>query len=146
MFYFFTCILPQYVADEITNEVWKNSHFESMRADFPLRCQKSLRCNTPKITHFQTWTKSILTIVVPNWLFFSLNVVGNVSRWYFDQCLRQYPIPKPTFAALTQCLIDKLSLFYTEVPFDTSKKTSSNIFKMAIFSKFFNDSMYKIIN
>ena len=40
---FFTFILPQYLADEITKEFGKNSHFESMRADFHLRFQKSFR-------------------------------------------------------------------------------------------------------
>ena len=33
-FYFFTCILPDYVAHDITKEFWKNSHFENMRAVF----------------------------------------------------------------------------------------------------------------
>ena len=80
MVYFFTCILPHYLANEITKELWNNSHFESLRADFPLRCQKSLRWNTPKIMHFQTRAKSIFTIIVPKWLFFSLNLVCTVSR------------------------------------------------------------------
>ena len=33
-FYFFTCILPDYVSHESLNEFWKNSHFENMRAGF----------------------------------------------------------------------------------------------------------------
>ena len=33
-FYFFTCILPDYVAHDITKEFWKNIHFENMRAVF----------------------------------------------------------------------------------------------------------------
>ena len=51
---FFACILPDYVADEITKEFWKNSHFENMRVDFPLRCQNSLWWNSLEIMHFQT--------------------------------------------------------------------------------------------
>ena len=34
MFYSFTCILPGYVAHEITKEIWKDSHFENMTAGF----------------------------------------------------------------------------------------------------------------
>ena len=30
---FFTCILPNNVAHDITKEFWKNSHFENARAD-----------------------------------------------------------------------------------------------------------------
>ena len=33
-FYFFTCILPDYVAHDILKEFWKNIHFENMRAVF----------------------------------------------------------------------------------------------------------------
>ena len=40
---FFACILPDSVADEITKELWKNSPFEKMRADFLLRSQNLLR-------------------------------------------------------------------------------------------------------
>ena len=31
-FYFFTCILPDYVFHESSKEFWKMSHFENMRA------------------------------------------------------------------------------------------------------------------
>ena len=89
LFLFFTCILSDYVADEITKEFWKNSHFENMRADFPLKCQNSLRWNTPEIMHFQAWKKNVFTNIVPKWLFFTLNVVCNSSRWSFDQFLGQ---------------------------------------------------------
>ena len=52
-FNFFTCILPDYVAHEITKEFWKNNHFENMTAGFLLRCQNSLRQNSPRMMHFQ---------------------------------------------------------------------------------------------
>jgi hypothetical protein len=41
--YFFTCILHDYVADDIIKYFWKNNHFENMTAVFLLRCQNSLR-------------------------------------------------------------------------------------------------------
>ena len=40
---YYTCILPDYMAHDITKEFWKNSHFENMTAGFLLRCQNSLR-------------------------------------------------------------------------------------------------------
>ena len=33
-FYFFTCILPEYLAHDMTKGFWKNSYFENMRAGF----------------------------------------------------------------------------------------------------------------
>ena len=56
-FYFFTCILPDYVAHESLKEFWKNIYFENMRAGFHLRCQNSLRFVTPEMMHFQPWKK-----------------------------------------------------------------------------------------
>ena len=50
-FYFFTCILPDYVAHDITKEFWKNSNFENMRAVFVLRCQNTLRWGKSLICH-----------------------------------------------------------------------------------------------
>ena len=55
LFYFLTGILPNYVPHEIFKEFWKNTHFENMTAGFLLRCQNSLRWNTPKQRHFQEW-------------------------------------------------------------------------------------------
>ena len=46
-FYFFTCILPDYVSHESLKEFWRNSHFENVRADFLRRCQDSLRQTSP---------------------------------------------------------------------------------------------------
>jgi hypothetical protein len=46
-FYFFTCILPDYVFHESPKEIWKNSHFEKMTAGFLWRCQNSLWQNSP---------------------------------------------------------------------------------------------------
>jgi hypothetical protein len=63
-FYFFTCILPDYVAYERPKEFWKNSHFENMRAGFLLRCQNSLRFFTPEMMHFQPWKKNILANIM----------------------------------------------------------------------------------
>ena len=134
------------MAEEIIKEFWKNSHFENMRADFPLRHQNSLRQNTPEMMHFQTWTKNIFTINVPKWLFFWLNVVCVVSRWYFDQVLG-HKISK------SQLLIQWLNIsktnkliFHQSKFLPPQKKTSSHIFKMLIFSKFFGDFMNQLIN
>ena len=57
MFYSFTCILPEYVAHEITQEFWKNSLLENMTASFLLRCQNLLWYFTPEMMHFQAWKK-----------------------------------------------------------------------------------------
>ena len=48
-----TPILSEYVGHESLKEVWKNSHFENLRADFPRRCQNSLRQTSPERMHFQ---------------------------------------------------------------------------------------------
>ena len=37
--HFFTCILPDYKADDILKEFWKNTNFENMTAGLLLRCQ-----------------------------------------------------------------------------------------------------------
>ena len=69
-FYFFTCILPDYVAHDITKEFWKNSHFENMTAGFLLRCQNWLRYEISLIWHWnidllkQNW--SFVYVKVPN--------------------------------------------------------------------------------
>ena len=52
LFYFLTCILADFVADEITKEFWKSSHFENITAGFLLRCQNTLRWNTPEKMRF----------------------------------------------------------------------------------------------
>ena len=52
-FYFFTCILPDYVAHDISKEFWENSPFKKMTAGFLLRCQNLLRWNTPEMMHFE---------------------------------------------------------------------------------------------
>ena len=51
LFYFFTCILPDYVAHDITKDFFLNSHFENMTAGFLLRCQNLLRYFTPEMMH-----------------------------------------------------------------------------------------------
>ena len=43
LFYYSTCILPDYMAHEMTKDFSKNSHFENMIFGFLLRCQNSLR-------------------------------------------------------------------------------------------------------
>ena len=55
IFNYFTCILPDSMANGVIKEFWKNSHFENMTASFLLRCQNSLRQTSPKIMHFQRW-------------------------------------------------------------------------------------------
>ena len=59
--YFFTCILPDYMAHDITKEFLENSHFESTTTDFLLGCQNLLRLIPPKMMPFQAWKKMILT-------------------------------------------------------------------------------------
>ena len=69
-FHFFTCILSDYVAHDITEEFWKNSHFENMTAGFLLRCQNWLRYEISLIWHWninllkQIW--SFVYVKVPN--------------------------------------------------------------------------------
>ena len=63
-FYFFICILPDYLCHEILKEFWKNSHFENMRADFLRRCQKSIRQTSPEMMHFQAWKNNILIVIM----------------------------------------------------------------------------------
>ena len=41
--YFFTCILPGYMAQDISKEFLKNVHPENMTAGFLLMCLNSLR-------------------------------------------------------------------------------------------------------
>ena len=62
-FDFFTCILPDNVAHDITKEFWRNSHFEKITAGFLLRCQNLLRRNTPEIMQFQAWNFLSLPIL-----------------------------------------------------------------------------------
>ena len=63
--YFFTCILPDYMAHDIFKEFWKNIHFENMTAGFLLRCQNLLWQIPPKMMHFQAWKNMILTNNAP---------------------------------------------------------------------------------
>ena len=51
-FYFFVCILPDYLSHESSKEFWKKRHFENMGAGFLRRCQNSLRQNSHEIIHF----------------------------------------------------------------------------------------------
>ena len=50
-FIFFTCILPNYMANNIPKEFLKNNLFENMTAGFLLTCQKSLRREISLIRH-----------------------------------------------------------------------------------------------
>jgi hypothetical protein len=45
-FYFFTSILPDYVAHELTKDFLKSSHFENITTGFLLKCQNTLRQTT----------------------------------------------------------------------------------------------------
>ena len=58
--YFFTWILPDYVADDIQKEL-KKKHFENMTAGFLQRCQNSLRQITPEMMYFHALKKLIFT-------------------------------------------------------------------------------------
>ena len=56
---FFTCIWPDYVANAITKEFWKNNYFESVTAGFLQRCPNLLQRITPEMMHFQAWKKLV---------------------------------------------------------------------------------------
>ena len=56
--HFFTCILPDYVAHDISKEFLENSHFKDTTAGFLLRCQNLFRLIPPKMMHFQAWKKN----------------------------------------------------------------------------------------
>ena len=43
------------MTNESQKEFWKNRLFENTRASFLLRCQNSLRQNSPEMMHFQAW-------------------------------------------------------------------------------------------
>ena len=60
-FYFFTCILPDYVSHESPKEFWKNKYFENMRAVFLLRCQNPLRWEISLICHWNidSWKQKL---------------------------------------------------------------------------------------
>ena len=59
--FIFYCILPDWMAQSIPKEFWKNSHFENMTAGFLRRCKNLLRWIAPKMMNFQPWKKLILT-------------------------------------------------------------------------------------
>ena len=44
--YFFTCILPDYMAQDMLKEFLENSHFENTRARFPFEVSKSTLANS----------------------------------------------------------------------------------------------------
>ena len=50
--YFLTCILPDYIAHDVSKEFFKNSHFEIMTAGFQLRSQNTLRWEKSLICHW----------------------------------------------------------------------------------------------
>ena len=47
-FHLFTCILPDYLGHESSQESLKNNHFENTRDDFLRRCLNSLRQTSPE--------------------------------------------------------------------------------------------------
>ena len=61
-FYFFTCILTDYLTHESLKVFWKNSDFENMGASFLRRCQNTLWQNSPEMMHFQAWKKKVFGI------------------------------------------------------------------------------------
>ena len=63
------------------------------------------------------------------------NVVCMVSRWYFDHFWGQWHIQKTTFASMSPYFDDKLSLFLTEVSFETSEENQLSYFQNGYFFK-----------
>ena len=53
VFYLIMCLM------KAQKKIWKNSHFENMRADFLRRCQNSLRQTSPEMMHFYRHEKNI---------------------------------------------------------------------------------------
>ena len=86
--------------------------------------------------HTATWLTQLL-----HWfmgkivLLFSLNVVYIVSRWYLGKFLGPWHVKKTIFASMNQYFIDKLSLFLTEVSFDTSEGNHFQKFPKWLFFK-----------
>ena len=69
IFYFFTCILLDYMANGITKEFWKNIHFENMTAGFLPSCQNWLRWEISFLCHsnIDSWKQkmSLGHVMVP---------------------------------------------------------------------------------
>ena len=53
LFFFLTCILPDYLPHEITKEFWKNSHFKNMTAGFVLSIIIHIRKNLLEFKNIQ---------------------------------------------------------------------------------------------
>ena len=64
--YFFTCILPDYMANDILKQFWKNIHFENMTADFLLRYKTSLRLEISLISYWNidSWKQKLFFVYV----------------------------------------------------------------------------------
>ena len=69
IFYFFTCILLDYMANEITKEFWKSIHFENMTVGFLLSCHNWLRWEISLLCHWNidSWKQkmSLGHVMVP---------------------------------------------------------------------------------
>ena len=66
-------------------------------------------------------------------LFFLKNVVCMVSGWYFDHFRGQQHTQKTFFASMSPYFNDKLSLFLTEVSFETSEENQLSHFQNGSF-------------
>ena len=145
--YFFTCISPNYVPYEITKEFWKNTHFETMTADFLLGCENTLGWNTPEKMHFQQSFFFIFT----NMAHPIVIVLTKCSLWciwrIFLLFFGPWHIQKITFAFKNQYFKDKSSLFLTEVNFDTSEQNQLLYFQNSLFFKIllsFHEPQYQV--
>ena len=88
---------------------------------------------TLKLCIFRHGKKLIFTNTALWYILFSLNIVCIVCRWYFDQFWRQCHIQKTIFASMNQYFNSKLSLFLTEVSFDTPEENQLSYFLKWIF-------------
>ena len=134
------------MANEITKEFWKNSHFENRRAGFLLRCQNLLQWNTPEKMHFQEWHFFYFHQYCPSNRYCSHQ---KESVLYLDDILIIFGDPN---TSKRQLLFPWINISMTNQAFFSpkwvlppQKKNTSHIFKIDIFSKFFGDVMSHII-
>ena len=133
-FFFFTCTLPDYVAYDITKEFLKIWPFWKNDSWFSSKESKLTSVKYPWNYAFSCMENSIFIIIAPL-------VVIMWSVIYLADILN---IQKTTFASMNQYLNDKLTFFLMKWVFTPYKESSSQIFKTAIFSKFFSDIMSHI--
>ena len=145
IFIYFTSILLNYVAHDMTKELKKNSHFENTTAVFLLGCQPT-----------SVWNKLNLSL---NYWFMEEKVVFCLcygpkkwSKCHLDTIQTTFSETNNYFRGNIGEIIFlsslKMHYFRGSLPkwvLTPQKETSCHIFKIAIFSKFFGEFMSPII-